>query len=257
MLQLKIQDILRATLPEHSGNEGWIGVSPKGDAYHVVVPVDVQIARGVMACNRPTDGTPFGGYSGWLYFRCPPYDETPGHESRSREEQALKTAADLIRFLKSYDIESELAAEASVAHAEAIHESKQFTKSSPVNCAGRVSRPLGTESRTLSCTSCGKTWPNLAQFLRDPGVKVSQYKACVDDFNKGTYEFYHSCGSSVSVPAARCVRTRAYGKSLVGSHACPGLCYYEKSVLGCSALCEGSPYRRIAGKLAFRTRNKE
>ncbi len=216
MLQLRIQDILRATLPEHSGNEGWIGVSPKGDAYHVVVPVDVQIARGVMACNRPTDGTPFGGYSGWLYFRCPPYGETSEHESRAREEQALKTAADLIRFLKSYDIECELAAEASAAHAEAIDETEQFTKCSPVNCAGRVSRPLGAESRTVSCTSCAKTWPNLAQFLRDPGVKLSQYKACVDDFNKGTYEFSHSCGSLVAVPAARFVTISCLRKIACG-----------------------------------------
>ena len=44
MLRIKVQDVGRATLPVRSGNEGWIGVSPKGDDYHVVVPVDVQIA---------------------------------------------------------------------------------------------------------------------------------------------------------------------------------------------------------------------
>ena len=89
-----------------SGNEGWIGVSPKGDDYHVVVPVDVQIARGVVACNRPTDGTPFGGYVGWLYFRCPPYPDEGGDESFLRDEQIRNTSEQLIRWLASYDIEA-------------------------------------------------------------------------------------------------------------------------------------------------------
>jgi len=37
MLRVKVQDIGRATLPARSGNEGWIGISPRGDDYHVVV----------------------------------------------------------------------------------------------------------------------------------------------------------------------------------------------------------------------------
>ena len=106
MLRIKVQDVGRATLPVRSGNEGWIGVSPRGDDYHVVVPVDVQIARGVMACNRPTDGTPFGGYVGWLYFRCPPYPDEGGDESFLRDEQIRNTSEQLIRWLASYDIEA-------------------------------------------------------------------------------------------------------------------------------------------------------
>jgi len=117
MLLIRIEDILRATLPSGSGNEGWIGVSPVGDAYHVVVPVDVQLARGVMACNRPTDGTPFGGYSSWLYFKCEPYEdrqagnlshleEEPEQEVRNR--QVRKNAADLINWLALYGIEAQL-----------------------------------------------------------------------------------------------------------------------------------------------------
>lgn len=71
-----------------------------------MVPVDVQIARGVMACNRPTDGTPFGGYTGWLYFRCPPFDGPDSQEKDLREERARQTAADLVKLLEGYCIEA-------------------------------------------------------------------------------------------------------------------------------------------------------
>ncbi len=108
MLLIKIEDIRRATLPSRSGNEGWIGVSPVGDAYHVVAPVDVQLARGVMACNRPTDGTPFGGYSSWLYFRCEPYADEGVHEQEARNRQVYKNATDLINWLALYRIEAQL-----------------------------------------------------------------------------------------------------------------------------------------------------
>jgi hypothetical protein len=107
MLHIDFQDILRGTLPIRSGNEGWIGVSPKGDEYHVVVPVDVQIARGVMACNRPTDGTPFGGYANWLYFRCPPYGDEGKDDKVERVAWARKTGKKLVQWLASYGIEAE------------------------------------------------------------------------------------------------------------------------------------------------------
>jgi len=115
MLRVKFQDVVRATLPIRSGNEGWIGVSPRGDEYHVVVPVDVQIARGVMACNRPTDGTPFGGYAGWLYFRCPPYDDEGKDDKVERVKQARTTGEKLVRWLASYGIEAQCEPDASIA----------------------------------------------------------------------------------------------------------------------------------------------
>ena len=108
MLLIKIEDIRRATLPSRSGNEGWIGVSPRGDAYHVVTPVDVQLARGVMACNRPTDGTPFGGYSSWLYFRCESYEDEGTSEQEALNRQVHKNASDLIDWLALYGIEAQL-----------------------------------------------------------------------------------------------------------------------------------------------------
>jgi hypothetical protein len=256
MLQLKVQDIRRATLPVRSGNEGWIGVSPRGDAYHVVVPVDVQIARGVMACNRPTDGTPFGGYSGWLYFRCPPYENEAGDEDRLRDEQTLTTAAGLIRFLKSYDIDAELVMERPPREGEGGLRASRSIKGGAGGRAGRMLRAAVKRPRAICCPSCSRTWVNVAQFLRDPAVRLSRYKACLEDFDKGSYEFSHSCGSSVQVPVSLFIRPRTCSKSLLGSHACPGLCYYENSLLACSAMCEGSPYRRIAGRLTSRNRDK-
>ncbi|MBM4327035.1 MAG: hypothetical protein FJ118_07710 [Deltaproteobacteria bacterium] len=111
MLRIPFNDILRATMSSHCGNLGWIGVSPRGDQYHVVVPVDAQIARGVMACNRPTDGTPFGGYTGWLYFMCPPYEcqeADSDHETDLRHGRAYETCRELVRWLASYGIQAEV-----------------------------------------------------------------------------------------------------------------------------------------------------
>ncbi len=254
MLRLKVQDVRRATLPVQSGNEGWIGVSPQGNAYHVVVPVDAQIARGVMACNKPTDGTPFGGYSGWLYFRCPPYEAEADDEDRIREEQTLTTADNLILFLKSYDIDAELVMEAPSQEWEQTRDRSKLVESCSRSMS-RVARSVARlHARAIRCPSCNRTWVTVAQFLRDPTVRLFRYKACPEDFHRGSYEFSHSCGSSIQVPVSHFVRSRPHRKSLLGSHACPGLCYYENSLLTCSAVCEGSPYRRIAGRLKSRSR---
>lgn len=73
VLSVKRSDVLRATLADDCGNVGFLGIAPDGSGYHVVVPVDYQIARGVKAGLLPDDGTPFGGYHGWNYFECLPY----------------------------------------------------------------------------------------------------------------------------------------------------------------------------------------
>ena len=41
-LNIRLSDIWRATLENDCGNEGYIGISPDGTQYHVVVPVDRQ-----------------------------------------------------------------------------------------------------------------------------------------------------------------------------------------------------------------------
>ncbi|MBW1712967.1 MAG: hypothetical protein JRJ59_07455, partial [Deltaproteobacteria bacterium] len=90
-----LTDVFRATLAQDSGNRGYLGLAPDGTKYHVVVPVDVQIARGVKAGNRPDDGTPFGGYAGWHYFECRPFtwpDPDEKDEQKARWNQARPNA---------------------------------------------------------------------------------------------------------------------------------------------------------------------
>lgn len=250
MLEILFHDILRATLSVASGNEGWIGVSPIGDHYHVVVPVDRQIARGVMACNRPTDGTPFGGYAAWLYFRCPPYD--PGDENGAdhedlRESQARKTSEDLLRRLASYGVEAGL--DRGPDWDDDVDRSGPSAGKSDIVSLRRPMPGYRDDRGTLSCAGCGKSWSSLGRFLRDPDMQLDRYRACLEDFRRGAFVFSHLCGNSVEVPVSLFVRPRARGKSLAGSHACPGMCYYETSLAPCSAVCDGSVFRRVALKL--------
>ncbi len=100
-LTVRRSDILRATLPAFCGNTGYLGFAPDGSAYHVVVPVDEQIARGIKAGNRPDDGTPFGGYRKWFYFQCCPYES---EESGARESQASANTAVLIAWATERNI---------------------------------------------------------------------------------------------------------------------------------------------------------
>ena len=104
---LKVQrsDILRATLPALSGNTGYLGFAPDGSAYHVVVPVDEQIARGIKAGNRPGDGTPFGGYREWSYFQCRPYHSDA---EGAREAQVSDNASVLIAWAAQRNIHLEI-----------------------------------------------------------------------------------------------------------------------------------------------------
>ena len=103
-LIVKHSDIIRATLADHSGNSGFLGFAPDGSSYHVVVPVDNQIARGIKAGNKPGDGTPFGGYRDWHYFQCEPHQED---SSAARESQAHANATVLRAWAAARNIEVE------------------------------------------------------------------------------------------------------------------------------------------------------
>ena len=91
-LSIDFNDILRATLDDESGNEGYIGIAPDGHGYHVVVPVDRQIARGIKAGNRPLDGTPFGGYKEWHYFCCAGHNRPTKYNGEEIQKRRLKQA---------------------------------------------------------------------------------------------------------------------------------------------------------------------
>jgi hypothetical protein len=101
-LEIDFSDLLRATLDEHSGNAGYIGLAPDGSRYHVVVPVDRQIARGLKAGNPVPEGAPFGGYKNWHYFYCSGYTGPVRYDEaeilKARREQALVNARRLITW---------------------------------------------------------------------------------------------------------------------------------------------------------------
>jgi hypothetical protein len=90
-LVIRMSDLFRATLSDDCGNEGFIGIAPDASEYHVVAPVDRQIARGLKAWAAPDDGTPFGGYREWRYFCCLTYtvrEQEHDTDRRARLEKA-------------------------------------------------------------------------------------------------------------------------------------------------------------------------
>lgn len=285
MITLKIEDVRRATLPLGSGNEGWIGVSPAGDHYHTVVPVDAQIAKGVMACNRPTDGTPFGGYSGWLYFRCEPYFDEGPYEREAMEDQVRWNCQHLVDRLASHGIQARIQSTTTppISSSEYLGRNSENNIGTSDDCAfpigsGRAGA-VQTDSSTgaphdhrsverheadaggrrpsTSCSRCGRLWGTRREFCQDFDLQLIRYRACPEDFRRGSFIFLHSCGNMIEIPVDRFVRSRSGGWSLIGSHACPGLCYYESSFRSCSARCEGSRYRRVAAHLKLRKLGRE
>ena len=101
-LIIDFNDIFRATLDEDCGNEGYIGIAPDGGRYHVVVPVDRQIARGIKAGNRPQDGTPFGGYKDWRYFCCPGYKRPALYDGAEIRKVRIKQSETNAQHLKAW-----------------------------------------------------------------------------------------------------------------------------------------------------------
>ena len=104
-LAVDFKDIVRATLDEESGNEGYIGLSPDGLTYHVVVPVDRQIARGLKAGHPPLDETPFGGYKNWHYFCCLGYARPAQYDEAEIRKVRLKQAWINATILKSWAVQ--------------------------------------------------------------------------------------------------------------------------------------------------------
>lgn len=103
LLEIKSSDMWRVTLSDQCGNVGYVGISPEGNKYHVVVPVDLQIARGVKAGNKPVDGTPFGGYKDWNYFQCQPYNgiqESVHSEKRARLYESRQNGKRLVKWAR-------------------------------------------------------------------------------------------------------------------------------------------------------------
>lgn len=231
LMKIKLNDIYRATLATHTGNEGWVGVDSSGQIYHVITPVDTQIAKGVMACNRPNDGTPFGGYSNWLYHRCRPYCSDVDDEAL-RLAQAETNLSDIICWLSQYGIEAQ-------PDDDRSSPSQPFINTCNLH-----------KSKRIFCRSCEHAWNQPSEVFNDPGLQNFRYRARIDDFSNGLFIFRHSCGGEVEVPVSLLIKTRRRNKSLAGSRACPELCSHETISNSCNALCEGSAYRKLAFKIA-------
>ncbi len=110
-LKILLSDIFRATLPDDSGNEGYIGISPDGSSYHIVVPVDQQLARALSPMEKTSKDTPFGGYKGWHYFCCltyTPHKTNPDTSSRYRTEKTIENAWLIERWVKGLGLEIEI-----------------------------------------------------------------------------------------------------------------------------------------------------
>lgn len=110
-LDIRISDLFRATLAYESGNTGYVGIAPDGSAYHVVVPVDRQIARGLKVWIQSDDGTPFGGYNHWHYLCCSTYSAQVDEISdrRVRLEMTHENGRLIQNWGKSFGIEIRLA----------------------------------------------------------------------------------------------------------------------------------------------------
>ncbi len=102
-LKVRKSDIFRTTLADNCGNLGYLGIAPDGSEYHVVVPVDLQLARGVKALNQPDDGTPFGGYRGWHYYECAPY--VKNDDDSERRQQVATNAKLLTMWIQQFGLE--------------------------------------------------------------------------------------------------------------------------------------------------------
>ncbi len=79
-LHFALEDLVRATLPSGWGQVGFVGVSPDGAAYHVLSPVEVDLASDMVLMALAGRAEFMGGRPGWRYHYCHTYQPPPGRE---------------------------------------------------------------------------------------------------------------------------------------------------------------------------------
>jgi hypothetical protein len=106
-LCFRLADLLRATLPQGQGWVGLVGVEPGGRDYHVLAPVELELARGLMCLGLAGQGRELGGRPGWHYRLCHAYAPPPPRDQRppplaefrsARRAQALATGRELLAW---------------------------------------------------------------------------------------------------------------------------------------------------------------
>ena len=89
-LKIRLSDVFRATLAEESGNLGFVGLAPDGAAYHVVVPVDIQIARGGHGLQQARGRDPLRGLRRVALLRVRPLLRGPAHRRGAARGQVVQ-----------------------------------------------------------------------------------------------------------------------------------------------------------------------
>ena len=76
-MRFSMDDLVRATLPSGWGRAGFVGVSPGGESYHVLVPVELDLAADTFRLALEGWAEPMGGRPAWRYHYCRTYDPPP------------------------------------------------------------------------------------------------------------------------------------------------------------------------------------
>lgn len=105
-LIFRLADLVAATLPQGQGWVGLVGVEPGGRAYHVLAPVDLELAQGLGPAALAGQAQALGGRPGWHYRLCRGYPPPPPRSGRppaaafraARQAQALATGGELLAW---------------------------------------------------------------------------------------------------------------------------------------------------------------
>lgn len=76
-MRFSMDDLVRATLPSGWGRAGFVGLSPGGESYHVLVPVELDLAAAAFRLALEGWAEPMGGRPAWRYHYCRTYDPPP------------------------------------------------------------------------------------------------------------------------------------------------------------------------------------
>ena len=98
------------------------------------------------------------------------------------------------------------------------------------------------------CGRCGRSWPTRAEFLADPGVRLTGYQVNFVDLSGGLLLFDHVCGTTLAVNVREC--RDLYGGPIfqtrrTGEDDCPGYCLHNDELRVCPARCECAFVREI------------
>jgi len=102
---------------------------------------------------------------------------------------------------------------------------------------------------------CGHHWPESADFLSDPHVRLNGYQPAFEALETGLFIFSHEtpdCGTSLALPtgAFRFLHTGpVFRQSCLGKENCPGYCLQGHNLSPCPEACECAWVREVLHKI--------